>query len=561
MPGPKKPSVRPLECGRTTSYVPEELTGDITSQVTHSIRFMLVGPKDYPFVFGHYVLEKSLAVGGMGEIYMATLRGVKRRCAIKTIRPEYIGNETLIHRFMDEGKIMVNIDHDNVVRCFDWGQVEDTYYIAMEYVHGTSVAELMDVGYARGARIPLGLCLYIAREVLTALSYLHRATDQQGRPLQLIHRDLSPDNVLLAYDGSVKLADFGLARAKLMPARTVGDVPLGKWGYMAPEQAKHGHIDNRTDIYGLGCSLFELFTGKRLIDDREKDLEVLFNKVLNPTHPRPTSIRKKLPAEFDDFISGAVQVNPANRYQDAETMRDTLDRLETKAAKAEDMAAYLAKCFPPNKIKPPPIPDTSQYEMRKDESVVFALSSATAQHALDLDELPSEWVNLDDTFDGEATVVPDLPAKAEFDGPGAMLPTLRVEDFPDSSERTIQIKEEIEKIEPNPSYHPALDAMHEDMPTIAEPVSDVVPGPRNSSSRPDRKTKQERHGIFDTPRTLATPIERTKPVKIDSVRVDSQIPKKVQQDDRLSQIIFWVSVVMLLASIALIAATFLTQDS
>ena|GEM_PF-6018301 len=360
----------------------------------------MVAPEDFPYHFGHYVLEKSLAVGGMGEIYLAVVRGAKRRCVIKTIRPEYVGNETLVHRFMDEGKIMVHIDHDNVVRCFDWGQLGDTYYIAMEYVHGTSVAELLDAGYSRGVRIPLEIGLNIAREVLHALSYLHRCTDQNGRPLQLIHRDLSPDNILIGFDGSVKLADFGLARAKLMPARTVGDVPLGKWGYMAPEQAKHGNIDNRTDIYGLGCSLFELFTGKRLIDDRQKDLEVLWNKVLKPQHPRPTEVRSKLPAEFDEFLLRAVQVKPKDRYPDADAMRAALEGLTTKYSTAAELGEYAARFFPPDQLRIPPMIDTSQFEIQKDKSVVFALSSETAQHALDLEELPSEWVNLDDSFDG-----------------------------------------------------------------------------------------------------------------------------------------------------------------
>ncbi|MEE2901454.1 MAG: serine/threonine-protein kinase [Myxococcota bacterium] len=361
---------------------------------------MMVAPEDFPYHFGHYVLEKSLAVGGMGEIYLAVVRGARRRCVIKTIRPEYVGNETLVHRFMDEGKIMVHIDHDNVVRCFDWGQLGETYYIAMEYVHGTSVAELLDAGYSRGVRMPLEIGLNIAREVLNALSYLHRCTDQNGRPLQLIHRDLSPDNILIGFDGSVKLADFGLARAKLMPARTVGDVPLGKWGYMAPEQAKHGNIDNRTDIYGLGCSLFELFTGKRLIDDRQKDLEVLWNKVLKPQHPRPTEVRSKLPAEFDEFLLRAVKVKPDDRYPDADAMRAALEGLTTKYSTAAELGEYAARFFPPDKLRIPPMIDTSQFEIQKDKSVVFALSSETAQHALDLEELPSEWVNLDDSFDG-----------------------------------------------------------------------------------------------------------------------------------------------------------------
>lgn len=515
---------------------------------------MLVGPKDYPFVFGHYVLEKSMAIGGMGEIYMATLRGVRRRCAIKTIRPEYIGNETLVHRFMDEGKIMVNIDHDNVVRCFDWGQVDETYYIAMEYVHGTSVAELMDVGYSRGSRLPLGLCLYIAREILGALSYLHRATDQKGRLLQLIHRDLSPDNILLGFDGSVKLADFGLARAKLMPARTVGDVPLGKWGYMAPEQAKHAHIDNRTDIYGLGCSLFELFTGKRLIDDREKDLEVLFNRVLNPKHSRPTEVRKKLPAEFDDFLLRAVEVKPSDRYQDAEEMRAKLDGLETKAARSADMKAYLARYFSPDKIRIPPIPDTSRFDLKKDESVVFALSSATAQHALNLDELPSEWVHLDESFGGESTGNSMAEPSADLADDSVTVtqarndlppPPVASGGFPDlreSVERTIEIKEEIESVAPDPERHPAMDVMHEDMPTIAVPRLGKSPSARGPSGRSQLQAKQGHAAARDQSEATAT-----------------LHPAPPKSGDRVSQVIFWLSVFMLVASLGLIAATFLLK--
>lgn len=351
----------------------------------------------------------------MGEVFLAIAQGLGQRCVIKTILPEYVNEETLINRFVDEAKIMVTIDHDNVVRCFDCGRVEGMYYIAMEYVHGRTLADLMDRAYMRRNYVPLDVGLYVTRKVLGALDYIHNAVDNQGRPLSLVHRDLSPDNVLIGFDGTVKITDFGLARTELLPSRTEGRVPLGKWGYMAPEQALHSAIDGRTDVYAVGSVLFELFTGQRLIDDNEENMPALWERVLNPVHPPPTSVRSDLPREFDDFLLKAVAQAPDDRYAGAHDMLDAMERLPEASGTRDDLVGCVREMFADAAFEPPPIPSLEHLVFDKDKSVVFALSEVTASHIFSQENLPSVWSmpDGDDDDSEEKTVLaprPDDPA-------------------------------------------------------------------------------------------------------------------------------------------------------
>ena len=175
--------------------------------------------RKYPCNFGRYVLEKNLSRGGMGEVMLAIAKGVNQRCVIKTIRGDLTGDEEFIGRFADEAKIMVRIVNPNIIRVFDAGKVDSDYYIAMEYVHGRDLGDVLDRAYERGEPLPLQLGLYITSKVLEGLEYAHKLTDEHGRHMGLVHRDISPQNVLIGFDGSVKLIDFGLARTDLLPAQ------------------------------------------------------------------------------------------------------------------------------------------------------------------------------------------------------------------------------------------------------------------------------------------------------------------------------------------------------
>jgi serine/threonine-protein kinase len=241
--------------------------------------------KGFPRTFGRYILEKNLSRGGMGEVFLAVVKGVNARCVIKTIRGDLTGDKEFVGRFADEAKIMVRIQHPNIIRVFDCGKVGNDYYIAMEYMHGRDLGDVLDRAYERGEPLPKELGLFIAKQLMSGLDYAHGLTDERGRLMKLVHRDISPQNVLIGFDGSIKLIDFGLARTELLPGRTQGALAVGKYGYMSPEQARHEKIDGRADIYSAGIMLFEVFTGDRLVD--EQDQATLWHRILNPKHRKP----------------------------------------------------------------------------------------------------------------------------------------------------------------------------------------------------------------------------------------------------------------------------------
>jgi serine/threonine protein kinase len=398
----------------------------------------------FPRQFGHYFLERPLAAGGMGEVFLAVARGLRHRCVVKTILPDYVDDEALVHRFRDEAKIMVHIDHEHVVRCFDYGQVDGVYYIAMEYVHGRSLASLLDRTYATAARMPVPIGLHVADRVLEALAYIHKAKDRTGRAIGLVHRDLSPDNVLVGFDGAVKVADFGLARTDILPSRTLGQVPLGKWGYMSPEQALHEPIDGRGDLYALGSTMFEVLTGQRLIDDNEEDMTALWERVLTPKHPRPSEVRKGVPREIDDWLLKAVQIQPEDRYRDAEAMQAALRSLDTSMATKDELVRYVRALFPELPAEPPPAPDVSRLPVERDRSIVFALSERTARNVFGEMELPAELSDpglSDDEVTQLALRAPSSPGEDVIGGP-TVAERRHSRDFSVFSERTAEDRPE-----------------------------------------------------------------------------------------------------------------------
>ncbi|MEQ9503914.1 MAG: protein kinase [Deltaproteobacteria bacterium] len=347
--------------------------------------------KKFPRSFGRYVLEKSLSRGGMGEVFLAQAKGVRRRCVIKTIRGDLTGDEEFVGRFADEAKIMVRIGHGNIIRVFDAGKVDADYYIAMEFVHGRDLGDVLDRAYERGEPMPTHLGLYVTANLLKGLDYAHSLTDEHGRHMGLVHRDISPQNVLIGFDGSVKLIDFGLARTDLLPARTQGALAVGKYGYMSPEQARHERIDGRADIYSTGVMLFEVFTGDRLVD--EQDQATLWQRVLSPKHRPPRSVIPTLPKEIDTLVMTAVGVRPEDRYQDAQEMLAFVETLRSGRDEREDFIRYLHKLYPKVDFSPPPVPDLADlaFDNASEHSIIIATSREGALSVFGRGELPIEW--------------------------------------------------------------------------------------------------------------------------------------------------------------------------
>ena len=345
--------------------------------------------KRFPRVFGRYILEKSLSRGGMGEVMLAVARHVNERCVIKTIRTDLTGDEEFIGRFADEAKIMVRIEHPNIIRVFDAGKVEHDYYIAMQYVHGRDLGDVLDRAYERGEPMPHGLGLYITDQLLRGLDYVHNLKDEHGRHMGLVHRDISPQNVLIGFDGSVKLIDFGLARTDILPARTQGALAVGKYGYMSPEQARHESIDGRADIYSAGVMLFEVFTGDRLVD--EQDQATLWQRVLNPKHRSPKTVVPALPELVERLIMRAVEVSPDSRFQSARQMREFASQLKPRDCNRDGLVRYLQYLYPKVDFSPPGVPKFDELMGGTEQSIIIATSDKGALSVFGRGDLPIEW--------------------------------------------------------------------------------------------------------------------------------------------------------------------------
>ncbi|HEY2746027.1 MAG TPA: serine/threonine-protein kinase, partial [Polyangia bacterium] len=220
--------------------------------------------------FGKYQLLERLGRGGMAEVWKAKALGPKgyaRKLVVKRILPELACDEEFVRMFVEEARLSASLNHRNIVQVYEFGEVGGEYYLAMEWVHGRDLNSLMKSMKDRDAAPPVELAAYVAREVCRALAYAHALTDEDGQPMRLIHRDVSPSNVMVGFDGSVKLLDFGIAKALALASenRTQVGVLKGKFGYMAPEQVDcDADVDHRADLFVAGVVLWEMLTLRRL---------------------------------------------------------------------------------------------------------------------------------------------------------------------------------------------------------------------------------------------------------------------------------------------------------
>ena len=254
-----------------------------------------------PVPFGKYYLLERINVGGMAEVFKAKTFGVEgfeRLLAVKRILPNIAEDEEFISMFIDEAKIAVQLQHANIAQIFDLGKVDGSFFIALEYVHGRDLRSIFDRMRSRGdVAADLAWPATSMMQVCEGLDYAHNKRDAQGRELHLIHRDISPQNVLIGYEGEVKLIDFGIAKAAGKASKTQAGILKGKFGYMSPEQVRGLPIDQRSDIFAVGIVLYELLTGERLFVG-ETDFSTL-EKVRNVEILPPSSYNKKIPPELE----------------------------------------------------------------------------------------------------------------------------------------------------------------------------------------------------------------------------------------------------------------------
>ena len=298
--------------------------------------------------FGRYQLLRKLATGGMGQVYLARQKGpvgFEKLVVVKRILPHLSEEPEFIQMFFDEARIAALLNHPNIAQIYDLGEVDGTYYIAMEYVHGESL-RLLNSRAEKAGGLPLGLKCRIISDAAGALDFAHRAKSPSGQPLSLIHRDVSPQNILVGFNGAVKLIDFGVAKAAGKISTTLTGAVKGKYAYMSPEQARGEELDMRSDVFGLGIVFHELLTSGRLFK-RETESATLRAVVGHKIAP-PSSLVKNLPKGVDALVMTALARKRSERYQDAAEMQlaieDFLGRARLSATTAH-LAAYMRDLY------------------------------------------------------------------------------------------------------------------------------------------------------------------------------------------------------------------------
>jgi len=299
-----------------------------------------------PKAIGRYQILDRLAVGGMAELFKATLlgeHGFEKLVAIKKILPHLATDRSFVEMFLDEARITAQLDHRHIVQVFELGTDADTPYIAMQFVDGLDVLALLRECARAQIRLPPDLAGLIARDVLDALDYAHNALDGSGRPLGIIHRDISPGNVLLSWRGDVKLTDFGIARAAERRHKTEAGTLKGKYGYMSPEQVSGGEIDQRSDLFSVGILLAEMVMARRLFTSTN-DLDILL-MVRDARLDRLHKYAAEFPVELRVLTTRALQRRPEDRWQSAAQFRDALDEWirRTTQVTSRDLGGLIGK--------------------------------------------------------------------------------------------------------------------------------------------------------------------------------------------------------------------------
>src|SRR5687768_2124050 len=303
-------------------------------------------PANAPVVYGKYQLLDLLARGGMAEVFKAKSHGVEgfeKILVIKRILPELSRNPQFVEMFINEAKIAVTLSHANIVQVFDLGKTDDTYFIAMEYVAGYDLATVLRRGRRYGKPLPTELAVYIVSEVAKGLDYAHRRRDNRMRPLNIVHRDVSPQNVLLSYEGEVKLTDFGIAKARTsVEGETEIGVLKGKYAYMAPEQANGREVDGRTDLFALGTVLYESLSGVNpfLAPSTYDTLQRVRNGESQPIR----ELAAELPEELAAIVAASMDPEPDKRHPNAGRLYEDLIQFLYSSGRrvgAHDLSHYL----------------------------------------------------------------------------------------------------------------------------------------------------------------------------------------------------------------------------
>ena len=403
-----------------------------------------------PIPFGKYYLLERVNVGGMAEVFKAKTYGVEgfqRLIAVKRILPNIAEDQEFIRMFIDEAKIAVQLNHANIAQIFDLGNEGGSYYIAMEFIHGKDLRAIFDRSHEIAENMPIAQASFIVMKICEGLDYAHNKRDPSGRELGLVHRDISPQNVLISYEGEIKIIDFGIAKAAGRASKTQAGILKGKFGYMSPEQVRGMPLDRRSDVFSVGIVLYELLTGERLFVG-ESDFSTL-EKVRNVEILPPSTYNRRIPEELERIVLKALARDVEDRYQTAIDLHDELQAFMYSAGEfysGKDLAAWMKRIFareleeetrklkefqhippPTQQAAPPPVP--AGYDGRDErhedaQDFIDPFDPSTPDSGLDWDDeevetqLYDKQPTLDDELDFHPTpAATPTAAPVEFDRP------------------------------------------------------------------------------------------------------------------------------------------------
>jgi serine/threonine protein kinase len=299
---------------------------------------------------GRYTVVKHLASGGMAELYVArqqAVGGFEKQLVLKLLQGRYAEHPRVVEMFLDEARLAAKLNHPSIVHVYDVAEEDGVKFIAMEYIHGETLIDIIRRGVSVNNYLPLEHGVHIVSQAAAGLAYAHARFDPDGVPLRIVHRDVSPSNILVSYEGQTKIVDFGIARIQDQIREESGMRP-GKASYMSPEQVAGEGADHRSDIFSLGIILYEISLGQRLW---RGPADEVMRRIVDEKIAPPTSVKRDYPPALELIVMKALEKRPVDRYQSAEEMRNDLEELIDESGfrtGPRRVALYLKQLFAPS---------------------------------------------------------------------------------------------------------------------------------------------------------------------------------------------------------------------
>lgn len=451
--------------------------------------------------FGKYVLLRKLATGGMGEVFLAKQigpSGFEKLLVIKRILAQHHDKTDYLNMFLSEARLVAYLTHSNIIQIHEMGQIEGDYFIAMEYVRGKSLRDIIDTVRTRNAPLSLPHVIDLAIKLCDGLGYAHDARDIRGKPMNIIHRDINPHNILISYTGDLKLIDFGIAKSEMTSVHTATGTIKGKFVYMSPEQSAADPIDRRSDIFSLGIVLYEMLTGENPF---VRQNVVLSLEAIQRHSVPPPSAKRPDAGPLDDVLERALQKRPEDRYQNCLEMRDDLRdllRAGSVSPGEKDIATYLT--------------DLYTDDIEEEERLLAEADRATSPPPASAPEPPTPSMRLPIPEPVESSLPPRIPASAP--NPHAETKSLRSPEYrPEGnpitqapfSDEEPTVGEELEEIAARSRLHTQQRRRSSVVPAgnvfTLIPPEEVAPGTGESFTEPGDgpPTREDRIPLEDAP--------------------------------------------------------------